>query len=117
MFLLLLLIGKYFEFGIFFEIIWSIMVLGYSLYPRYLLNKIIKRLKYKNLKDSIYYSPINIETVSEITLYTGGKEGKFDVTFIFVDGRKESIRFYNPMINLIVPRIFGDKVIIKSKYE
>lgn len=74
-------------------------------------------MKYKNLKDNIYYSPNKIESISKIILWTGGKEGKFDVTFHFIDGRKEDIRFYSPMVNLIIPRIFGDKVAKKRKYE
>jgi hypothetical protein len=97
-FLIILFLGKYLKFGSFFEIIWVISCAGYFFNTTYFNTKIVRQLKYNSLKDIIYNSPNNIESVSKITIGSSYKSGWDSVTFYFVDRREESIRFYERKI-------------------
>lgn len=118
-FLIILFLGIYLKFGSFFGIFWVVSCLGYFFNTTYFNTKIARHLKYNNLKDNIYNSPNNIESVSKIVIGSEIKNDWDSTTFYFVDGREEHIRFYEQKnIYLLLPRIFGDKVIIShSKWS
>jgi hypothetical protein len=56
-------------------------------------------------------------SIDKVIIWRGGKEGKYDVTFIFNDESKEDIRFYDISIQLYIDRIFKERVEVKNKYS